>query len=173
MNKTRKIHKGLELSKWIHHYENKWLTIKDVEKFPLNKKIKLLMLDRNIYDTTDSFPQGKLYSPTTFFKKCYALYWKTSENNLSGKIKYAWQKEEDEPYDFEFHVEYKKNNWYPFTNGILPAKDNQGIFTLLNKDKQAQCILIIAEYMYRDGNGVIDKEINFTACVLEIIGILS
>ena len=136
MNKTKKNKTGkYELSKWIHHYENKWLTIQEVKDLPLNKKIKLLILDRNIYDTTDSFKQGKLYSPTTFFKKNYAWYWKTDDTNLSGKIKYAWQKENDEPYDFEFHVEYKKNNWYPFTNGILPAKDNQGIFTLLNKDK--------------------------------------
>jgi hypothetical protein len=136
MNKTKKNKTGkFELSKWIHHYENKWLTIQEVQNFPLNQKIKLLILDRNIYDTTDSFKQGKLYSPTTFFKKNYAWYWKTDDTNLSGKIKYAWQKVNDEPYDFEFHVEYKINNWYPFKNGILPAKDNQGIFTLLNKDK--------------------------------------
>jgi hypothetical protein len=135
MNKTRKIHKGLELSRWIHHYENKWLTIKDVEDFPLNKKIKLLLLDRNIYDITDSFTQGKLYSPTTFFKKCYAWYWKTNENNLSGKIKYAWQKETDEPYNFNFDIEYKENSWFPLTNGILPAKDEQKMFTLLDTEK--------------------------------------
>lgn len=41
---------------------------------------------------------------------------------------------------------------------------------LPNKSK-GQAILLIAEYMYRN-NFVIDKEINFTACMLEIIGVL-
>jgi len=42
---------------------------------------------------------------------------------------------------------------------------------MLDKSKQAQVILVIAEYMYRN-SFVIDKEINFTACLLEIIGVL-
>ncbi|MEM4261034.1 MAG: AAA family ATPase [Candidatus Woesearchaeota archaeon] len=42
---------------------------------------------------------------------------------------------------------------------------------MINKSKQAQVILVIAEYMYRD-SFVIDNEINFTACILEIIGLL-
>lgn len=42
---------------------------------------------------------------------------------------------------------------------------------MLEKSKQAQTILIIAEYMYRNAF-VIDKEINFTACLLEIMGVL-
>lgn len=41
---------------------------------------------------------------------------------------------------------------------------------MLDKTKQAQAILLIAEYMYRN-NFVIDKEINFTALLLEIIGL--
>ena len=42
---------------------------------------------------------------------------------------------------------------------------------LLTKPKQAQAILVIAEYMYRNAF-VIDKEINFTACLLEIMSVL-
>jgi len=42
---------------------------------------------------------------------------------------------------------------------------------MLDKTKQAQAILLIAEYMYRNST-VIDKEINFTALLLEIIGLL-
>jgi len=42
---------------------------------------------------------------------------------------------------------------------------------LLAKPKQAQCILVIAEYMYRN-SFVVDKEINFTACLLEIMAVL-
>jgi hypothetical protein len=125
--------KGLELTKWIQYYQEKWLTIKQVKEFPLNKKIKLLLLDRNIYDDKDAFKEGKLYKPTSFFKKNYAWYWKTDNNNLKGKIKYPWQDKSEQPYDFDFHIEYKMNEWYPLTDGILPAKDKQKIFTLLNK----------------------------------------
>ncbi|MFW6130578.1 MAG: hypothetical protein ACOC56_05275, partial [Atribacterota bacterium] len=42
---------------------------------------------------------------------------------------------------------------------------------ILDKSKQAQAIILIAEYMYRDGNGVLDKELNFTACMLELMGL--
>lgn len=40
---------------------------------------------------------------------------------------------------------------------------------MLDKPKQAPCILVIAEYMYRN-SFVVDKEINFTACLIEIMG---
>jgi hypothetical protein len=126
--------KGVELTQWIEKYKDKWLTIQQVKELPLNKKIKLLLLDRNIYDNKDHIKEAKLYSPTFFFKKNYAWYWKTDNNNLIGKIKYEWQKETDEPYDFEFHIEYKEDKWYPLTNGILPKNDEQKIVTLLNKD---------------------------------------
>jgi len=42
---------------------------------------------------------------------------------------------------------------------------------LLEKPKQGQVILVIAEYMYRNAF-VVDKEINFTAMLLEIMGVL-
>jgi hypothetical protein len=32
--------------------------------------------------------------------------------------------------NFEFHVEYKKNYWYPFDNGKLPKADPQGVFII-------------------------------------------
>jgi replication factor C small subunit len=41
----------------------------------------------------------------------------------------------------------------------------------MEKSKQGQTILAISEYMFRDAF-VIDKEINFTACMLEIISLL-
>lgn len=127
--------KGLELTQWIEHYRDKWLTIKDVKELPLNKKIKLLLLDRNIYDDKDHIKEAKLYKPTSFFKKNVAWYWKTDNNNLMGKIKYDWQKKTEEPFNFEFHIEYDYNKWYPLKEGILPAKDEQHMFTLLNKNK--------------------------------------
>jgi len=42
---------------------------------------------------------------------------------------------------------------------------------LLDKNLQGQAIIIISEFMFRSST-VIDKEINFTACMLELIGII-
>jgi DNA polymerase III delta prime subunit len=45
------------------------------------------------------------------------------------------------------------------------------LIPLLDKEKRAPVILYIAEYMYRDST-VIDKEINFTACLIEIMNLI-
>jgi len=127
--------KGSELNDWINFYKNYWFTICDIKYLPINKKIKIIMLDRNVYDNKDKMKKGSLYTPSYFFKLNTATYWKTNNDTLEGKIKYKWQKEEEDPLDFSFHIEYKKNNWYPMTDGFLPEKDNQYMFKLLNKKK--------------------------------------
>jgi len=126
---------GYELEKWIQQYRKYWLTIKDVEKLKPNKKIKLLVLDRNVWDAKNKFKKGKLYKPENFFVDNSAVYFKNNMASLNGKIKHQWQNNDEEPYDFEFEIEYKKNNWYPLTNGILPAEDEQGFLQLLGEDK--------------------------------------
>jgi DNA polymerase III delta prime subunit len=42
---------------------------------------------------------------------------------------------------------------------------------MLEKPKQAQVILVISEYLFRN-SFVIDKEINFTACLIEIMSLI-
>lgn len=126
---------GYELSKWIDKTRKYWLTIKDIEKIKINKKIKLVVLDRNIYDNKDVFKKGTLYKPENFFINDSAVYWKTSIAGLDGKIKHKWQNNTDEPYNIGFDIEYKKNNWYPLINGILPAEDEQGFSQLLGVEK--------------------------------------
>ena len=126
---------GCELGKWIEKNRKYWLTIKDIEKLKINKKIKLLVLDRNIYDNKDLFKKGTLYKPENFFVNDSAVYWKTSIIGLNGKIKYAWQNNTDEAFNFEFEIEYKKNNWYPLINGTLPAEDEQDFSELLGVEK--------------------------------------
>jgi len=152
--------KGLELTQWIEHYRNIWLTIDQVKDLPLGKKIKLLLLDRNIYDDKDHIKEAKVYSPTFFFKKNFAWYWKTDNSNLKGKIKYGWQQKKEEPYDFEFDIEYKEDNWYPLENGILPANDKQKIYTLLSTDKHITKFSTNTHVGYR-GPIIIWKEIKY------------
>jgi hypothetical protein len=126
---------GYEIDKWIEQYRKYWITIKDIEKLKPNEKIKLLVLDRNVYDSLDKFKKGQLYKPEKFFVNNSAIYWKNNNDSLSGKIKYKWQKGSEPAYDFEFDIEYKKNSWYPLINGILLARDHQGFLELLGKDK--------------------------------------
>lgn len=126
---------GREMYNWIEKTRKYWLTINDIKKLKVNKKIKLLVLDRNVYDCKDKFKRGTLYKPEKFFVDNSAIYWKNTIVNLEGKIKHKWQDTDDEPYDFEFEIEYKKNNWYPLKNGILPATDEQGFSDLLGEDK--------------------------------------
>jgi hypothetical protein len=124
--------KGFELNEWIQHYQSKWLTIADIINLPLNKKVKLLLLDRNIFDDKNKFKEATLYKPNRFFSKNTATYWRTSSSSLQGKILYNGNKE---LHDFEFDIEYKPNQWYPLKDGVLPEKDEQGIFTLLGEKK--------------------------------------
>jgi len=123
---------GSEIDKWIQKTRKYWLTIKDIEKLKVNKKIKLLVLDRNVYDCKDKFKRGKLYKPENFFKDNSAVFSKNTVVSLEGNIKYEWS---EEPFSFEFEIEYKKNSWYPLKNGILPATDEQGFSELLGEDK--------------------------------------
>jgi len=46
------------------------------------------------------------------------------------------------------------------------------LIPMIHKSKQAPCILVIAEMMYQS-SFAIDKEITFTSCLLQIMGILS
>ena len=122
---------GFEMEKWIEKSKKYWITIKDIEKLKANKKIKLLVLDRNVYDSKDKFKRGKLYKPENFFIDNSAVYWKNNVASLEGKIVHKWQ----EDHNFEFDIQYDKHNWYPLLNGILPAEDEQGFSKLLGVTK--------------------------------------
>ena len=112
--------------------------LKDILLNDLDDKYYLLHGDCQfsniLYDEKDIFTEGKLYKPTSFFKRNYAWYWKTDNHLLKGKIKYEWQDKTEQPYDFEFDIEYEKGHWYPLTDGILQDKHKQKIISK-NKNK--------------------------------------
>jgi DNA polymerase III delta prime subunit len=43
---------------------------------------------------------------------------------------------------------------------------------MLEKPQQAQAILVIAEYLWRDSQGIHDKEINLAACFIQLMSII-
>lgn len=138
----------LEWDKWDNYvYENYALKIKDVLTLKPDQQLKVLCMDRNVWDgALCSENRGKPMGPENFFKNNWAIY--VHEENLQGKcLLFQFELNNktniDNPLDinsilqekicqpnFEFHIEYKKHYWYPLTKGYLPSKDPQGIFVL-------------------------------------------
>ena len=124
----------LNIDKWYKNSRKYWITINDIEQLLNNKKkneIIVLMLDRNYLDIAMGHnKKNKSYNVNHFFR--FNKYKVIYDKNLKGKLIYLNKKD---PYkvNFEFEVEYKKDNWYPFINGYLPKNDPQGFDKLLGK----------------------------------------
>lgn len=122
----------LNVEKWYQESRKHWLTIDKYLK--LNKRTKVIMLDRNFADIAfDANQRGKAYIPTQFFRKNVAYLTPRSDgqNILACKLETSWGVSES----IEFHIEYQKGFWYPLENGYLPKKDTQGIFKLFSAKK--------------------------------------
>lgn len=112
---------GLEISEWEEYTRDKCLTIKDVENLRPGQKLKVVTLDRNVYDIAfDCNEPGKLHDAKHFYRESVATYY--HESDLKGKIKM----EDVGKMEFEFDIEWAKDEWYPLTNGKLPENDPQG-----------------------------------------------
>lgn len=119
---------GFELRSWIEHIRYECLTINDILNLKEGDRIKVLCMDRNLGDTTEELNKyDTLCDLEHFFRNNYAIY--IHEKDLQGRIIWSFLygkgaiTESDE---FEFHIEYKKNCWYPLKDGKLPDKDGQG-----------------------------------------------
>lgn len=126
----KKIHKekALSASDWINKASAKHgLTIGFVKKLKVGEKVTVLMLDRNVLDGVPYNQNGKVFSPAPFFKnnKTTFIY----QGDMKMRLNWFGT-----PTDMEFDVEYRKGNWYPLNDGVLPAKDTQGLFTLFGQD---------------------------------------
>jgi hypothetical protein len=113
----------LDLSEWIQKVRDHWLTIADVKQLKPGSKLKVVILDRNIYDYLDGFPTNKMLPPTTLHQSTGTY---THGHGMQGTLL-------PDHGPFEFHVEYEKGRWYPLRNGYLPAKDDQLGHALLGK----------------------------------------
>lgn len=126
-------------------YEKYALTIKDILSLKPGQQIKVLTMDRNVWDCLTDCTKGESYQPTDLLRDNWAIY--IHEENLRGKLVFWFDcgmdmeqidvDQIDRP-DFEFHIEYKKDSWYPLKDGYLPGYDPQGFseFPWENKQKQ-------------------------------------
>src|SRR4051812_33124924 len=99
------------------------LTIENVLNMKPGEQIKVLSMDRNVWDCAldNKQKQGKSFKPQEFFKDCWAIYINT--DTLKGKCLFAWEFDDDQTEqvnveqinsdDFEFDIEYNNNEWYP------------------------------------------------------------
>ena len=99
----------------------------------------------------------------------------TKQNGTVDSAIFDYEKVDTELYDLILNKKltaarkYILDRNYNFSELYRAMFDN--LIPLLPKEKRSGAILVIAEYMFRDAT-VLDKEINFTACILQIMDIL-
>ena len=88
---------------------------------------------------------------------------------------FTYQEIDEEFYTFLLNAQLTKARKYLIDRNLNPEEVYRKLFDnfvpKLAKDKRAQAIISIAQYGYQNAFTV-DKEINLTACLLELIGLL-
>lgn len=125
---------GLEIEDWEKKVRKKWLTVGDLEKLKPNDTIKVLVMDRNLYDTVMDINEANvLHTAKHFFRQNTATY--VHGTGLQGKLTFHLGDNNNiVHYPFYFDVKYKESCWYPLKNNILPAEDEQGLFPLMGRE---------------------------------------
>jgi hypothetical protein len=131
----------LNIQDWGNLSYDYSLTIEDILNLKAGEQIKVLSMDRNVWDIAlkDEI-RGKACTPKEFFKHNWAIY--IHEKDLHGKCVFEFEHSNNDTEqidvntfdlnaicqpNFEFHIEYKHHCWYPLENGYLPAFDSQGL----------------------------------------------
>jgi DNA polymerase III delta prime subunit len=96
-------------------------------------------------------------------------------NNVIDSKVFSFECVDGQFFDMIINYEFQKARKYIIESNHnideLYKALNDNLLPKVPQDKVPQLIIMIAEYMYRNAF-VIDKEINFAACLMEIIGIL-
>ena len=118
----------MEQEAWVAQIKQHAMTIADVTDLKQGTEIKVLVLDRNVYDTTIQKNQAYVpCPPEIFFRENWAIY--RHDAGLKGHL--AWSFEDGKFEAFEFHLFLEEAKcWYPLTQQSIPAEDEQGLFDL-------------------------------------------
>jgi len=113
---------GVPYNIWLSKCQNFYLKIEDIIKLKKGDKIKVLILDSDIYNFIIKKNKiNKNYKPKDFFNENWAEI--TIDNNLQGLIKFQFQEEKERPYKFNFYVHYIKERWHSVSNGNIYIQD--------------------------------------------------
>ena len=109
------------------------LTIKDIENLSIGDELVILCIDRNFMDCiANNYGQRPMVA-AHFFNESYILTYK-HEQDLHGKVKFRNLSTEFR--DFNFDLEFKKDNWYPLNDlGFLPEADQQGLMNFIGCER--------------------------------------
>ena len=111
----------LDYQQWDQlSYDKYALTIKDIINLKKGQQIKVLTMDRNVWDCLTDCATGESYKPNDLLRDNWAIY--IHEEDLRGKLIF-WEyceadQEQIDPdqfkfdlkshdFDFEFDIEYK------------------------------------------------------------------
>jgi hypothetical protein len=118
----------MNINDWLKEVEPYYLTINDIENMKPGEMNKFLCIDRNFYELIPTITEENAINIEEFVKKCYIFVYKHS-SDMNGYINSDIFEIEEE---FEFHIEYLPNYWYPLKNGKLPEEDPQRMFKILS-----------------------------------------
>lgn len=111
---------------WYKLATTKKLTIADMLEVKEGEVLEFLVMDRNLWDVAaDNNLHNVDHAPEIFFRANKATY--KHHHDLKGVLTLYCDNDPIELENFEFHVEYKQDSWYPLRNGELPEADPQGI----------------------------------------------
>jgi replication factor C small subunit len=93
--------------------------------------------------------------------------------NIDNEI-FNYERIDAEFYDYLLDKDFKNARKYVLDKNYAYDEMFTNLYReyvpLLSKDLQPQAIILIAEYMYKNAFAI-DKEINFAACILELMQI--
>ena len=148
---------------------NRLNKILQVEKVPCEKEILEKVVDSHYPDirkmisllqqyskqtTSDVYPNG-IIDEEIF--NCEVISDELVDLIINKKFRKARE--------FVISMSYNYSELYRFLYNVLVPK-------LTPASKQGQAIQVISEFMWRQSQGVIDEEINFAHCMIELMGIL-
>lgn len=119
-------------------------TIQTILDIPVGESRAFLCLDRNVLDVAEdnikaAHSLGLDIVPTSVFTKNYYIKFTKTGPGITGTYTTAYSLDtvdnpEDDTPDTDLDIEYAPDNWYPMTDGVLPAVDEQCMFPLLGVD---------------------------------------
>lgn len=133
--KTKKVRQliklPLDVDAWLEVSKPLHLVKADVENLEVGESITCLCLDRNVHDTITT-PYNRVVAPSTFFRNVmFCTFTRLNPSNLVCRASFSWMENGKRIQnamireDFEFDVNYRREVWYPMTQGKIKIEKNE------------------------------------------------
>lgn len=127
---------SFNMDDWKNHTKSFHFTLKDLKQLKPGDTIQFLSLNRNCFDTPCSRHKTETcFTARTFFNSEMCTY--THKEGCRGRLVFHFEKGNHILEDFEFHIEYRPDCYYPLTNGKLIASGDDDNEYLVQHNDQA------------------------------------